>query len=92
MEEELGKEFGPKVKVTNALSFIFLNFLNVYLFLRERERERDRVQSASGGGSERETLNPKWASGSELSAQSPKRAQTHEPQDLDLSRSQMLNH
>ena len=51
-------------------------------------RERDGV-----GGTEREgdkTL--KQASGSELSAQSPRReAQIHEPGDHDLSRGRMLN-
>ena len=44
----------------------FLNFFNVYLFLRETECER-------GRGRERGTQNPKQAPGSELSAQSPTR-------------------
>ena len=49
------------------------HFFNVYLVLRDRDRvqvgERQR---------ERETQDPKQAPGSELSAQSPRRAQTRE--------------
>ena len=45
------------------LSFFFLIFFNVYLFLRQRQHERGRVR-------ERETQNLKQAPGSELSAQS----------------------
>ena len=58
--------------------FYFLNFLNVYLFLREREGERERKREGEGekksvsrgGAEERETQNLKQAPGSELSAQS----------------------
>ena len=47
----------------------------------------------SGGGAEREreTQNLKQVQGCELSAQNRRGAQTHEPRDHDLSRSQMLN-
>ena len=44
----------------SRLSILF-SFFNVYLLLKER-------QSVAGGGAERETKNPKQASGSELSA------------------------
>ena len=48
----------------------------MFLFiLGARERER---QSTSGGGAENEGDTESWAPGSELSAQSPMGAQTHE--------------
>ena len=57
------------------------------MFIFERERER-----VSGGGADRrETQNLKQVPASELSAQSPMRAQTHELGDHDLSQSQALN-
>ena len=68
---------------------IFLNFLNVHLFLRERQRQR---QSTSGGGAERGRH--RIQSGSQaLSCQhrARPRAWTHEQWDHDLSRSRMLN-
>ena len=66
--------------------FFFFNFFNVYLLLKERE-------NMSGGGAEkeRETQNPKEATGSELTAQSP--TQGSNPPTMrghNLSRSQQL--
>ena len=40
----------------------------MFIYFREREREREK---AGEGQREGETQNPKWAPGSELSAQSP---------------------
>ena len=57
--------------------FFFLNFFNVYLFLRERERERERERAPAGEGQrERETQNLKQAPDSERSAQSPTQGDT----------------
>ena len=61
-------------------------FLSVFIF----ERDRQSV-SRKGADRERETKNPKWVPGSELSAQSPMQGSTHQPRDHNLSRSQMLN-
>ena len=63
---------GALLKFWSAVLVSLFYFFNVCLFLTERERERER-QSMSGGGTERETQNPKQAPGSELSAQSPTR-------------------
>ena len=59
----------------------------MYLFF-ERQRETEH-EWAGEGQREGETQNPKQAPGSELSAQV--RHGGHEPQDHDLSWSQMLN-
>ena len=69
------------------VSLPHLSFLNLYLFLRERE-------IASGGGwAERRGRCRIWSKLQALSCQHRtwRRAQMHEPQDHDLSRSQMLN-
>ena len=58
----------------------------IHFCTTKRERAQAGVQQR-----ERETQNPKQAPGSELSAQSPTRPQTHKPQDHDLSRSRTLN-
>ena len=63
MKHKLGSAHFQKIL---AYRCFFKFFFNVYLFLRERER-----QTASRGGAERETKNPKQGPDSELSAQSP---------------------
>ena len=57
-----------------------------FFFLRERLST-----SGEGAESERETQNPKQASGSDLSAQSRHGALSYELWDRDLSQSWMLN-
>ena len=60
------------IPIKNKMSQnIFFKFFLVFLFIFERERE---TETESRGGAEREgeTQNLKQASGSELSAQSPK--------------------
>ena len=72
--------------------FVYLNvYLSVYLiYFWEREIER-KHKLGRGRGREREREREKQAPDSELSAQSPTQAQTHELWDHDLSWSQILN-
>ena len=76
------------IRISQALGnpdFIFLMF--IYFWERERKSESE---CTSRGGAEREGHGGSKA-GSALTAQSPLRAQTHEPWDHDLSRSRTLN-
>ena len=67
----------------------------MFLFIFERETETETECEWGERQREREIQNPKQAPGSELSAQSQMwgggGAQTQEPQDHYLSRSQKLN-
>ena len=75
------------LKVTlSRVNFNFLIFCNVYWFLRDRQN--------TSGGRGRERRRPRiWSRFQGLSCQHRTRhgAQTHEPRDHDLSRSQTLN-
>ena len=63
----------------------------MYLFWeRETERETDRqIASTNGGGTEKETENPKQAPHCQLRAQH--KAQTHELWDYDLIQNEQLD-
>ena len=80
----------PRICLWNHLvpGFCLLGgfFLSLFIFEKETETERKR-----GRGRERGRNNLKQAPGSELSAQSLTWAQTHEPQDHDLSPTRSLN-
>ena len=69
----------------SKIIIIIVVIILMFIYFWERERERVWVGK---GQTEKETLNPKQASGSEPSTQSPTWGLIHEPQDHDLTKVQ----